>query len=344
MCEMKTNIWQILFFLALFLYAWHIYILSFADDKSHHYEVSEVKMKSAIKDSPLITYTNIEGSIHGRQYVILNNTLDPSMMSILLKRLKDAKKQLPMAQIEVDYGEKRANSLRLIHIPHTGLSFIATLVHYCCNNVDDIVINPKAKYDVQPWRLDPSCRTCLHQPISSNGDYWSYFPFLEHHDVGRAVVLLREPLARLASQIVEMRSLRGMMISLGITKADTEVFTKVVTNKFNETYEDFRDYLETQSDISRGVLQMNTQHKALFKQLLDLAETCYDFIYRKKDRNLAIIEKCRWRMAATFPGMRGCQTRMVLGYNCIDSYQLTKIDLEKAKKRLKYEFAFVGKG
>jgi len=53
--------------------------------------------------------------------------------------------------------------------------------------------------------------------------------------------------------------------------------------------------------------------------------------------------KCGQRAAALYPGLQGCQTRMILGRNCYDTYTLTLEDVVEAKRRLSEEFLFVGK-
>ena len=43
-----------------------------------------------------------------------------------------------------------------------------------------------------------------------------------------------------------------------------------------------------------------------------------------------------------FPGIMGCQTKMVLGRRCSENVKLTKAKLENAKLRLRERFAFIG--
>ena len=51
---------------------------------------------------------------------------------------------------------------------------------------------------------------------------------------------------------------------------------------------------------------------------------------------------CRYLVAAHFPGLRGCMTKMVLGKKCAEKYKLTTTDLEEAKRVVRQELAFVG--
>ena len=50
----------------------------------------------------------------------------------------------------------------------------------------------------------------------------------------------------------------------------------------------------------------------------------------------------RYLLASHFPGLRGCMTKMVLGKQCSERYQLTNADLEEAKRLVRSELAFVG--
>lgn len=342
---MAANTWQLLFFALVLIYAIHVYILSHEEEdeeSGHGRKGSALSLRSS---KPIIEsgvkYDNIEGVVNGKPYVILNDNMDPQAADLALSRLDNVKEASARPQLVQAYGEKKASQLRFMHIPRTGVTFINTMVHFCCENVADIVIDARAKYDIQPWKLDPTCRRCLKQPITSNGEYWSYYPYIAEHDRGRAVALFRNPLARIASQIVEMRSLRGMMVSLGISKADAEVFTELTGNKFNETYSSFVAYLGAKGELTK--VNRDAVHQQQYQDFLKVSEDCYNEIFTKKNRNMNLIEVCRWQMSARYPGIRGCQTRMVLGKNCIDSYQITQKDVELAKTRLKDDFAFIGK-
>ena len=50
----------------------------------------------------------------------------------------------------------------------------------------------------------------------------------------------------------------------------------------------------------------------------------------------------RYLLASHFPGLRGCMTKMILGKQCSERYQLTNSDLEEAKRLVRSELAFVG--
>ena len=45
---------------------------------------------------------------------------------------------------------------------------------------------------------------------------------------------------------------------------------------------------------------------------------------------------------AQFPGIMNCQTKMVLGHACAKDISLSSDDLDEAKRRVKYDFLFIG--
>jgi hypothetical protein len=59
-------------------------------------------------------------------------------------------------------------------------------------------------------------------------------------------------------------------------------------------------------------------------------------------KGLESFQQCGMRAVVNYPGLMGCQTRMVLGRNCFDSYTLTERDVSEAKRRVREEFLFVG--
>jgi hypothetical protein len=80
--------------------------------------------------------------------------------------------------------------------------------------------------------------------------------------------------------------------------------------------------------------------------LSNSADILHDRLRNHFGSNSAAMEDfmyCGMRAAVHYPGLQGCQTRMVLGRSCVDSYTLTERDVAEAKRRLEEEFAFVGK-
>jgi hypothetical protein len=49
----------------------------------------------------------------------------------------------------------------------------------------------------------------------------------------------------------------------------------------------------------------------------------------------AVKERCRWRLLAQYPGMKGCQTKMILGYSCLEHrVEITPAMIKLAKDRI----------
>jgi len=51
---------------------------------------------------------------------------------------------------------------------------------------------------------------------------------------------------------------------------------------------------------------------------------------------------CKMKAISLYPGILGCQTKMILGIECAKMYVITMDDITEAKRRLSEEFAFVG--
>lgn len=343
-----VNIWQILFFVAVAVYALHMYILSHEESAT----LGSSKPSSSLRDSnlqrkpkpmaiPSVKANNIEGEFAGKPFVILDTTVSPAAEQVALERLQELKQTSSRPTVLQDFGPKRLQQLRFIHIPRNGISFAKTVAHYCCQHLDDMVVDAKAKYDMQPWKLDPSCRACLRQPLTANGEYWSYFPYFPDHDRGRAIAIFRSPIDRISSQVVEMRSLRGMMVAMGISNSDAELFTAVVTNKFKDTFATFSSTLKRKSSLLNS--PMDSLTKGFVEQFWEVSKSCYQRIQANTTRGADLLDSCRWRMAARYPGIRGCQARMVLGKRCIDSYVPSAAEMDLIQKRMQEDFAFIGK-
>ena len=65
---------------------------------------------------------------------------------------------------------------------------------------------------------------------------------------------------------------------------------------------------------------------------------------RSNTKHIYEIEQCRWLLLASYPGMKGCQVKMLLGYSCLEHrVEITAAHVTLAKTRLAEEFAFFGK-
>ena len=83
-----------------------------------------------------------------------------------------------------DYGDRKLSKIRFLHLPKTGTTFAATVVHYGCDNLDGIYIDVLIKLntaELQPWKLDKSCRNRIinskRSHSSRNGNWWPHKPF-----------------------------------------------------------------------------------------------------------------------------------------------------------------------
>jgi len=76
-------------------------------------------------------------------------------------------------------GKKTLSHIRYLHIPKTGTTIAATVLHYCCEFSKNIEVDIlTGKYKHQIWRHDATCRKCLIQPTALNGDFFSHIPYL----------------------------------------------------------------------------------------------------------------------------------------------------------------------
>eukprot|EP01031_Cornospumella_fuschlensis_P030328 gene30328-36648_t len=306
--------------------------------------------RSGLSPFRIPLYSHAVGRVAGRPYTILNESVDSLTRTIYLEQLYSARSKLPATQILLSHGPKKLPKLRYIHIPRAGNALMATAVHYCCENIGNITVSSKIRYKTLPWKLDYTCRGCLRQPITNNGEYFSSFPFIHPHDDRIAITMVRNPIERIASQIVEMRSLRGMITSYGISSEDADVLLQVLSNKFTNTFNDFVNYLRRKSSF-HAALSLNKPGNLLSKEyekFLSVVKQCYADVRKvistkNKHQTTAVVENCRYLSASHFPGIKGCMTRMILGLNCLDTiYSITVEDMLEAKRRLKESFAFVG--
>ena len=87
-----------------------------------------------------------------------------------------------------DYGAKTLQRVRFIHLPKTGTTFAATVVHYGCDKTDNVYIDVMVKLNSMvpfPWKLDKTCQERILVAKSRNGNWWTHAPFREQ-DAGYA--------------------------------------------------------------------------------------------------------------------------------------------------------------
>jgi hypothetical protein len=332
------------------------------------------------------------GVSFGRPYRIANGTLSKERYHGMLQKLDETKKLLyqqmqaaptisPSTRsiiVRNNFGPKSLSQLRFVHIPKTGTTFAATVIHYCCQHLNDIHLNVLTKENAfKLWDLDPSCRSCLKQPASANGDYWAHFPFLDGIDNGHSVTMLRDPLKRLSSQISHMRGLMSQMKSFGVSDEDSVALSKIMTNKFlwkiTDTEENNKVIVTSPKvavDSFLLSLSLNDSNKSISNannkvyptEFMDVTQRCYSEISaideelskvsavnvtirnRLQKHRTKLMRSCRWSMVALYPGLLGCQTRMIIGRPCFDrDHPITIRDIQFAKDRLVKDFVFVGR-
>ena len=93
-------------------------------------------------------------------------------------------------------------------------------------------------------------------------------------------------------------------------------------------------YGVAEEDVSTLLGALNVVPKV---KSMNSSNPCY-FASKK----ITTLRSCRYVLASHFPGLRGCMTKMVLGRQCSEKYQLTQADLQEAKRIVREELAFVG--
>ena len=393
-CWNNAISWQILFFSLMLICGIHLFVSNYQFDTRTLIGDTTDSIERVVAASVVDAHHNenhepqqqpkhFYGVSFGREYRIANGTLSQRTYKHMLSKLEETKLQAylsptppsPAIVVQDNFGNKSLSQVRFLHIPKTGTTFAATVIHYCCNYLNDIHIDVLTKDPNQKlWGLDPSCRSCMKQPASINGDYWAHFPFLPDIDNGHAVTILRDPLKRLASQISHMRGLMGMMKSFGVSDdRDIEALAKIMTNQFTMSP-------TTTSTAANSTKNITNSGKASAKAFLtslgrntdmfpmsfiDKVNHCYHDI-DQKDQEISkiavtssngtviknqlqkertkLMRSCRWSMIALYPGLLGCQTRMIIGRPCFDLQKsLSNEDITLAQERITREYAFVGK-
>ena len=118
--------------------------------------------------------------------------------------------------------------------------------------------------------------------------------------------MFRNPTERFASQLRWMRSMVRFVVSYGVTEEDVPALLGAL-------------------NVVPKVKTMNSSNPCFFAS-----------------KKMNSLRSCRYVMASHFPGLRGCMTKMVLGKQCSEKYQLSHADLAEAKRIVREELAFVG--
>lgn len=329
------NVWKWLFIGISAVFAVYAYFFHFRSSTSSAAQPVKSTLM-ALEPVKLVNFTPTDGKpvvgvINGRIYSIYNTTNNIPSLLHSFDGFRASKYAKPSHFIK-DYGPKKVNKLRFLHVPKAGKAFASVMIHYCCTLLDEYEVDPTMPFvlkQYQPWRFDPTCRSCLHQPVSGNGDYFAHFPFITGVDEGHTVFLLRKPLDRLAFHIDQMRGLLGLMVAFGMTESRAQQLGKILSGRIADGLTSIFNIptLYPSMDLTKFIAH---PWSALF---VSKASECIA-VSLNKTSNPSKFEACRWQLAALFPGIQGCQTRMIIGRNCIDELPMTDADLSAAKQRL----------
>ena len=301
-----------------------------------------------------------------------------------------------------DYGEKKQPKLRWMHIPKTGTTFGATVLHYCCTQLDDKFVDVIAPFStvIPSHSVGKLCGECFRaQPRSLNGDPWAHIPFRTGLDSHISIAIFRNPVSRLASQLIYMLVLgKPMSRSFGFRYVEADVLVPLLLGTKPNMGPDLLDkikLLAINGTTKKTLMLVNDYMYAKHRlKVVDFKNS--PFVNRVKeciamvdsgdnettagqrlfgsgsgktgaltaggealtDNSLrdtsastkpsrstvtVALKHCAWQAAVQFPGLEGCQTKMLLGRSCYDPFLLTAADLDEAKRRLREEFLFVGK-
>jgi hypothetical protein len=353
------NIWKILFVLSTAILLFHL----ISDRNKNNFSSSSYEKGERIsKEAPNVTSretilkTNeilqqltslsseaksippITGILNNRPFTIYNNTPpNPETMISNLNKFRQtnlAKRN----QIIEDFGGKKLEKLRFLHIPKAGKAFSITMMHYCCQLLDDLEIDISLPQNYQIWRFDPSCRQCMMQPVTSNGDYFAHYPYFvgTEIDTNQVILLLREPFGRLAYQIDQMRGLRGMMTLYGFDQSAADVLSLILAGQLSTAYESIFQTKNLQN------INFNQFQSTYSNSFLSKAKECLS-VAIDKNRTVSQLDACRFQLTAFYPGVSGCQTKLILGIPCAEDIVIKKEEMVRAKKTLRDEILFAGK-
>jgi hypothetical protein len=143
-----------------------------------------------------------------------------------------------------DFGAKHLKQLQFLHIPKTGTTFAATLLHYCCSGLDSTYVDVIRSFRLMLPRhyyqkyCDPDCMK--DQPRTRNGDPWGHIPYdsnkLSTLATGPVTaVMLRNPTSRLVSQLQYMQIIgSSLATSFGFREIDATVIVGLLNAFYDE--------------------------------------------------------------------------------------------------------------
>lgn len=276
------------------------------------------------------------GVVNGRSFIIYNNTgyIDSMVSQLHQYRQSPIVKKNTLIK---DFGPRKVPFLRFVHLPKAGKSFSISMMHYCCELLDDVFIDVNMPPTHHVWKFDPSCRRCMTQPVTVNGDYFAFFPYMSQLDNGHAITLIREPTSRLAYQIDHMRRLRSQMTTYGFSHADANVLGLLVSGKVADA---IKILFRAENITNIAYHSFSRQYSPEFVKKVEI---CVPIVSLPQLRNTEQFDDCRFQLAALYPGLMGCQTKLIIGRNCFDNIPVTQNDVDAAQNYLQKEFLFTGK-
>lgn len=191
-----------------------------------------------------------------------------------------------------------------------------------------------------------------------------------------SIAIFRNPITRLASQLIYADYIGVYMSeSFGFRRVDSMILIGILRNKSISTIQRHLKLLTQMNSDTRNngrnklsdyafryhelnkldYTNSSFHHKIL--ECINLTKSYYDNINNNNNiinnqnnnesYNFLIQNEkymiCKLEAILLYPGLLGCQTKMVLGRNCFDIYEVTSEDLIEAKRRISEEFLFIGK-
>lgn len=213
--------------------------------------------------------------------------------------------------------------LRWLHIPKCGTSLGMTLIYYACRNVPDSI-----EIRVHHAGIDPRVPDNIESDFNYKSDCLKRGAF-----VSRAgVVGSHAPLDYTTTW------------DTGLSKGKVVCFFRDPKQRIISAYW-HAQHADGMSKLAWG--QMRSAISEIEKPMLHWREKIAKITHAQLTREIPdeVIDDYRRAMAIYFntEGVQGCMTKMIVGHRCAEQeVDLTPQLIEKAKDRLRHDFAFIG--
>ncbi|EGD82943.1 hypothetical protein PTSG_03576 [Salpingoeca rosetta] len=196
-----------------------------------------------------------------------------------------------------------------IHFPKCGTSFTSILYNYLCQGTDESLHLVGVSPTIEKEYFPRTCSFC-YKPCNPGGKCKGFSTWAPHDGLVRP------------------------------KRKNVPYETKMCVS-------DLIGVVNTHFPVTRKWLTINANIMAMFRNPLTRLRSAYNHArhaFGLSDRAKMVEETKQWSLKqwTTWPGVRGCQTKMVLGQHCGSKFELTAADLEEAKRRVDEHFAFVG--